>query len=149
MIDQQYICKYFDIRELVSEAAYKARDERCWQLLDTGMLITLDQLRERFGPAVVNTWHSLALQNAYGFRSQSGLRDVTFYDTAEDYIKSHSQHKYGRGADVLFRNYSAEEVRKEVLSNPKDFPFLKAVELGVNWFHFDTRNCTPIFTFKP
>jgi len=50
-----HICKHFKIQELVPPAVFDARGERAWELLDERMLITLDKLRERYGPVTVNT----------------------------------------------------------------------------------------------
>ncbi|TNE75521.1 MAG: hypothetical protein EP334_10150 [Gammaproteobacteria bacterium] len=143
-----YRCKHFDIRELVPEQEYRAYGEACWWFLDVRMLMTLDALRERYGLVVVNTWHSPVLQQHYGYRHQSGFRNRHQYASMADYLKSHSQHKYGRAADCLIPSTTAAQVRKDVLENPDWFPLITAIEDGVNWFHFDVRNCEPVMVFK-
>lgn len=134
-----YICKHFDIRELVPPQVYKDRGDKAWELFDERMLITLDSLRDRFGPAIVNNWHY------GGKRKWSGLRT-----NESPYGSAYSQHRFGRAADVIFSNHSAEAVREAVLvERSEHFPFVHSIELGVSWFHFDVRNCTPVKTFRP
>ena len=74
-----YIPRHFSIEEFVPPHVYQERGERAWQLLDERMLITCDQMREAFGPMIINTWHSKKLQKYFGYRQYSGLRTVGFY----------------------------------------------------------------------
>ena len=135
-----YKCKHFSIHELVPPNVFNARQEKAWELLDERLLITLDKLRERFGLITVNNYY-------WGKdREWSGLRtsDSPFYSPF-------SQHTFGRAADCLFSDISAEEVRKEILHNSldPDYELIGSVELGVSWLHFDTRNCERIKTYYP
>lgn len=137
-----YKCKYFKIYELVPESLYKAYGEWCWNLLDERALITLDALRERFGSLTVNNykWN--------GIRSDSGFRDASFYKSIEEYSKSRSQHKYGRAFDFISNTHKAADIRKYIIENPTEFPYITFLEVGpikrgkaMSWVHFDTRNC--------
>jgi hypothetical protein len=146
-----YRCKYFDIRELVPPQEYRVMGDSAWWLLDVRMLMTLDALRERYGMVIVNTWHSPVLQKHCGYRHQSGFRNRHHYASMADYLKSHSQHKYGRAADCMFVGDgapTAAQVRKDILDNPDWFPLITAIEDGVSWLHFDVRNCEPVMVFK-
>ena len=138
--------QYFSLQELVHPDIFKARGERAWELLQVPAILTLDQLRTTFGPLVVNTWHSEKLQKLVGgkVRVSSGLRPFN-----DDTGAKFSQHKFGNAFDCLALNYSAEEMRKYVLANADEFPYLTAIEDGVSWFHFDCRNCKRITVFKP
>ena len=135
-----YKCEHFAIHELVPPRVYADRGELAWELLDERLLISLDLLRKRFGPMTVNNYY-------WGKdREWSGLRtsDSPFYSP-------YSQHSFGRAADCLFRDKTAEEVRKEIINNPnnEDFELIGSVELGVSWLHFDVRNCDRIKTYHP
>lgn len=141
--------KYFAIQELVPPAVYEARGEKAWELIDDRMIATIDQLRAKFGSMIINTWYSSSLIDAYGLRQWSGLRTVEYYGSVEAFEASFSQHKYGRAFDALFQNYTAEQVREYVLANPSEFPYLTSMELGVDWFHGDCRNCNRIKTYYP
>lgn len=135
-----YKCKHFIIEELVSPQAYKDRGEKAWQLLDDRLLMTLDLLRERYGKMTVNNW------KWGGNREWSGLR------TADSpYFSKYSQHSFGKAADIIFNDITAEEVRQDILDNPDDptFKFINSIELGVSWVHLDCRNCDRIFAFNP
>jgi hypothetical protein len=63
----------------------------------------------------------------------------------------YSQHRFGRAADCIFADVTAEQVRQDVLDNPddEDFKYITSIELGVDWFHFDVRNCNRIMTYYP
>lgn len=139
-----YKTKYFSLQELVHPEIYAARGERAWELLNPGMLKTLDALRDKFGPMVINTWHSPKLIAAYGFRDDSGMRPFDAQEGAP-----WSAHKFGLAADCIFTKTTAEEVRKYVKANRHEFPYITAIENKVSWFHFDCRNVHPIMEFNP
>ncbi len=135
-----YKCNHFAIHELVPESVFEARGEKAWELLDDRMLITLDRLRDRYGKMTINNWYW------GGSREFSGLRVFGC-----PYFSPYSQHTFGRAADPVFAETTAEQVRQDFLNNPDDecFEYINSIELGVSWFHFDTRNCTRIKTYTP
>lgn len=135
-----YTCEHFVIQELVPPKVYEARGEKAWQLLDERLLITLDRLRKRYGPMTVNNWH-------WGKdREWSGLRTPD-----SPYYSAYSQHSFGRAADCLFKNTTAEAVRQDILNHPEDedFALIGSVELDVGWLHFDVRNCDRVMAYHP
>ena len=133
-----YVPDHFVIQELVPRAVYEARGEKAWELLDHRLLWSLDQLRKRYGPIIINNWH------LGGNREWSGLR------TADSpYGSQFSQHRFGRAADCLFSEADVGTVRQDILSAPHEFPEINSVELGTSWLHFDVRNCTRIKTYTP
>lgn len=151
-----YRPEHFIIQELVPPDIFRQRGKKAWELLDPRMLATIDQLRGRFGPMYINTWHSPTLIKAYGIRQHSGLRTLDFYIERYgkrrgkvQYRKSFSQHKYGRAFDALFRDFRAEEIRAYVRANRHEFPYLTAIEDNVSWFHGDVRNTTALKVFNP
>ena len=135
-----YKCEHFKIQELVPPSIYKIYGEFAWHFFDDRALITLDRLRDKYGPTVVNNWH------IKGNRQWSGLRTPE----SPDYSPG-SQHTFGRAFDCIFKEVSADQVRKDLLDNPEDLTFklITAVEAEVWWFHFDVRNCKRIMIFKP
>ena len=144
-----YTPKYFDVREFVPPKVYDARGNKAWELIDERILITADQLREAFGPTIINTWHSDTLKKAYGDRRWSGLRTIDYYGTFTAFENSFSQHKYGRAIDCLLKEFDADMVRQVVLEEPHEFPYIQAMELDTSWLHVDCRNCEAIKTFRP
>ena len=133
-----YIPKYFKMQELVPTEVFAERGDLSITLLDERALMTLDQLREHLGICVVNNWH------IDGVYSESGLRtpDCEVYSP-------YSQHTFGRGMDCKFQNYTAEEVRTEVISNRLRYPWITFIEDEVSWFHFDVRNADRIQLWSP
>lgn len=135
-----YRCEHFEIHELVPPTIFDARGERAWQLLDDRLLVTLDRLRNRYGPMKINDWYW------GGNRQWSGLRIP-----ASPYYSATSQHTYGRAADCLFKEVTVDEVRQDILDFPTapDFALIGSVELGTPWLHLDVRNCDRIMTYRP
>lgn len=122
----------FDIRELVPPDVYQAMGERSWELLDARALFTLQTLRNKLGPIIVNNWH------IGGAFSESGLRNP-FTATGAKY----SQHKFGRAFDCKLKDVTPIEAHDWVMKHPEDFPYLTVIEnpeMTRTWFHFDTRN---------
>ncbi|AFN37522.1 hypothetical protein pp2_289 [Vibrio phage phi-pp2] len=145
-----YKCKHFKIQELVTPQMHAAWGERCWSLFDDRLLRTLDALRERFGPCTINDW------SWGGSFKYSGFRDENFYGSTQKYLDSRSQHKYGRAADCKFRNNTADQVRKYILENPEEFPYVKFIECSplangtsMSWVHIDVRNSEDVQCWSP
>lgn len=139
-----YRTKYFRIEELVSPQTFKDRGEKAWELLDNRLLVTLDELRERYGPMTINNWYW------GGERKWSGLR------TPESpWYSQYSQHTFGRAADILFADTTVDQVRQDIVDDSKQFrhdeiySFITAVEDDVSWLHIDVRNCPRLKLFKP
>ena len=136
---------HFTIQELVPRHVYEDRGDKAWELLDDRAIITLDALRERYGPMIVNNWHMVNKPSwALKERQWAGLRTPQ-----SPWGTQYSQHQHGRAFDVLFRDYLSKDVRGEILANPSIFPYIGSLELGVSWFHFDVRNCDRIKTYTP
>ena len=133
-----YICKHFDIFELVPESIYKSRGQKAWELLDDRLLVTIDALRGHFGSTTINDYK-------FGGRRQwSGLRtpDSPWYSPT-------SQHSFGRAVDLIFKDITAEEARKEIIrQREKLFSHITGMELNVSWVHIDIRNHKPLKLFN-
>ena len=139
-----YRTKYFKLHELVSKSDYDSLGEKCWDLLDERALRTLDALREDLGrPITINTWKTNGQFSWRGYRSRA------YYKSDAEYIKSRSQHKFGRAFDFDVKGMSAEDVRQYIYKNKSKFPHISFIEADVNWVHFDTRNCQEITAWSP
>jgi len=129
-----YRPKFFEIEELVyPEMVQSNWGANLWLAFDAHALVTLDRLRERYGPIVVNDW-------ATGGRFKySGLRPMDCTEGA-----ALSQHKFGRAFDCKPRYAAAADVRSEILAHPWDpaFEFITRIEdfPGMGWVHFDVAN---------
>ena len=135
-----YKCRHFALHEVVPQAMIDKRGVKAWELLDERMLITLDRLRDRYGKMRMNDYH-------WGGSDQyRGLRTPESADYSDT-----SQHAFGRAADPIFMGVTAEQVRQDLIADPtaKCFEFITSIELGVSWFHFDVRNCTPVKKYRP
>ena len=134
-------CKYFEIHELVPPKVFVQRGEKAWELLDDRLLITLDRLRVRYGSMTVNNYFW------GGDRKWSGLRTPD-----SPYYREFSQHSFGRAADCIFKNYTADHIQKEIQKRCKfdtNLEHINSIELGVTWVHFDVRNCKQLKTYYP
>ena len=135
-----YIPKHFNLYELVPKRDYEMKTPwLLWALLDDRILITADQLRDRYGRANINTWYWL--QEGAQYR---GWRPLDSHVGAQ-----FSQHKFGRALDIVFAGVTAEEVRADIKKNKDLFPLINSIEEGVDWLHVDCRNCERIKWFKP
>lgn len=135
--------RFFTAAELVPEDTFKILGEKAIEILiDPRILITLDQLRERYGKLIVNDWSFGGSLQMSGWRPGNATTGAMF-----------SQHKYGRAIDVHPQAVTVEEMRHDIQKRPdrKCYEFVTAVELEVGWFHFDVRNnqTGKILFFKP
>ena len=148
-----YIPKYFTIEELFSPETIKENtqngiiNQNIWRLFDYSTLLTIDRLRIRFGPTVVNDYIWGGANQYRGFRSFISLVDKNNLENYKqvkcvDWTSFTSQHCFGRAIDSKFNKISAEEVREDIKNNPNDatYEFITAVENNVSWLHFDTRS---------
>lgn len=155
--------EHFKLQEYVPKHIYEKYGERAWEFIDSRLILTNDALRKKFGKMIANTWHKQNLIEAYGYRQWSGLRTAEAYRNDNPRLSdfentiimyrahdaSVSQHKYGRASDSLFIDTPVSEVRRYILANPNEFPFLNALEDDVSWGHNDVRNCIRIKVFSP
>lgn len=134
--------QYFKIHELVDQDTYERFGGKAWWFIDPKLIELIDAMREEFGPATINNWFW------NGPREWSGLRNP-----ASKWYSPYSQHSYGRAADILFKNHTADEVRNAMTSDPDKWlaicPSI-TLEEDVSWVHVDVRNgLNCIRTFKP
>ena len=134
--------EHFKIYELVPPKTYTKFGDKAWWFIDPNLIRVIDALREEFGSATINSY------KWGGDRQWSGLRT-----SGSPWYSPYSQHSFGRAADILFKDYAAEEVRQAITANPEKWlaicPSI-TLEEDVSWVHIDVRNghnC--IRTFKP
>jgi hypothetical protein len=118
--------------ELADPSIIAERGEQTWNLLNPLALMSLDALREKFGPIVVNGLH-----NGHNY-TESGLRRS---DTATG--SKWSIHKFGGAFDCKPRACTVKDVYDYVLAHPDEFPHINRVEniaATPTWYHFDVAN---------
>lgn len=118
-----------------------------YTFIDVRVLITADQVRDFFGAVVTgNNWHRGGLLRYRGYRP-----DRYYTDRGTDPTGKGSQHRFGRAFDCDVAGCSADFVRDVIQRHPLLFPYIRRIELGVAWLHFDVMN-TPhdgIHFFQP
>lgn len=127
-----YRCQHFKIQELVGPDVWNKRAMMAWDLMDAELLMTIDQLRERYGEITINNWAD------GGTFKESGLRDP-FTTTGAAW----SMHKFGRAADLKFAGKDVRDIQADILAHASDFPLLTCMENAEatkTWLHVDTRN---------
>ena len=139
-----YKPEYFKAHELIPPDSYTRYGERGFFLIDDRLLRLCDALREEFGSATINNYK-------YGKdRKWSGLRT-----SDSPYYSKHSQHTFGRAADIIFSQVTAEDVREQMKTYPNQWLLAAGVksltlEDDVSWLHVDVRNGDlGINSFKP
>lgn len=124
-----YRPRSFILQELVPPSIFDRMGEEAWTLLDPDALQSLQDLRDRFGPIVVNDWHR------GGSYRESGLREA---DTTTGAPKS--AHKRGQAFDCKPKLVSVLHIYDFVTTHPTEFPLIRRVEniqATPTWFHFD------------
>ncbi len=130
---------YFEIHELVPKKMYEKYGEKAWRYVDVRLIETIDKLKEHFNLGTMTI-------NNYGF---GGSREWSGIRTPESQNYSYgSQHSFANAFDIVFSDYSAEEVRNYIINNRDLFPHINGLELGVIWVHLDVRNEDNLVTFK-
>ena len=132
-----YRPKWFELYELLPPEVYTYQDlvsdkdqQPGWSYLDERLLITLDIVRDIIGkPLICNTW----CQN--GSRMNAGYRTIGCSVGAKK-----SMHKEGKAADLLCRDYTAEEMRQIIIANQDKLPYPIRMEADVTWLHIDVKD---------
>jgi len=135
-----YIPKYFKPYELVPETTYRLLKNKpwvIWQLFDPRTLYVADLLRKRFGRMIANTWYWGGKHQYRGWRPARCEEGAT-----------HSQHRFGRGLDLVPRETTAEAMRV-VVKGGENFCHITCIEDLVWWFHFDVRNYKGLLVVRP
>jgi len=143
-----YIPEHFTIQEMVPPTLYKQIAHRgaswAWTtLFDSRLLVTMDRIRNEFGPMEVNTWNKGGGLIFRGFRPFSCAIGALL-----------SQHRFGRGVDMFPLEAEVEVVRRAILSAPNSMMWqhIGAIETDIPWLHIDTRErlvSNQVMTFKP
>lgn len=97
------------------------------RLIDNRIINAAQGLCDVFGAAVCNDWI------AGGARNESGLRIPE-----HDNFSITSQHTYGRALDLVFKQYTAFEVRNYIRKHWLELG-IYGIETNVNWVHIDVR----------
>lgn len=129
-----YVPKHFAAYEVVPEHVYAQRGDKSFQLIDDRLLVMADYLRDTFGSITINDYK-------WGGNNQwRGLR------TADSpYYSPYSQHSFGRALDLIFKDITAEEVRRWLKGNAEVWSAATGItsvtcEEEVSWLHIDLRN---------
>lgn len=135
---KQYRCAWFGIEELVPRHMFEEYGEKCWEFFDDRLLLTLDSLRDVYGPIYINDWKREIEWN--------GLRTPEYPN-----YRYSSQHNFGRAANMKFENWVAQEVIDDIIKQPKlaEFEHINALRVDVSWVHIDLRNSDRIKIVTP
>lgn len=130
-----YIPEYFQLYEVLPREFYNATikiyGDILWGMFDDRGLRTLDLIRAKYGPLVLNDWYFGGVNQYRGWRPTQCKTGAKI-----------SQHKFGRGFDFKPVNCTVEAIREDCKANPweKCFQLITRIEDGVSWFHFDHKN---------
>jgi len=123
--------EYFEIHELVPELMYhQIKEEVLWRLIPINLIHTIDAIKFHYpnGHMTINNYEW------GGDRHWSGLRLA-----GQPFYSSTSQHSYLRATDSIFNKYNVSDIRRYIIKNPKQFPYIGGLELNVSWLHTDIR----------
>jgi len=128
---------YFKLYELLPKDVYRKYVKKyytaLWGLFDERILWTADQLRKTYGKMSANTWYWDGYHQYRGYRPGDCKIGAFF-----------SQHKYGRGIDLVSLECPVQDIRDDIKNNPykEEFKHITCIEDfgGMSWVHFDCRN---------
>jgi len=130
--------KHFKIQELVPKEMYETmHEDLLWNMLDSKLIISIDAIKEHFpkGLMIINNY-------AWGGdREWSGIRTKD-----SKYYSEGSRHSIGKAVDIVFSQYSTEEVRNYILDTPEYFAYIKGIEVA-SWLHIDVRDSQKVVVF--
>ena len=139
--------KNFRTEEFFSPETFAIHGNKCMSMMDSNLLLFIENFHpfcaKHFGgkvSIVINDW-------LWGGEfSQRGFRDFAYWSDIDKFIKSRSQHKFGRGLDF---DVYVDKVRidpaiiRQLIIDNRHLFFIDAInfiEDGVNWVHVDTRH---------
>jgi hypothetical protein len=129
--------KYFDVREFVHPATWKALGVKAAAQVDVRIVRICDLLREKTGvPGYVNNWHYSSHPTPYvasGHRSRTE-RTGGFY----------SQHRAGRAADYKATGFTPDMLLHIIAQNAVEFEAaglttIEDLRFTPTWLHLDCR----------
>jgi len=132
--------KYFKIHEIVPKNIYDKYGEKAWRFVPARLIRMIDSFKETFPDGTITINNYIWGGNRYwsGWRTP----ESTYYSTT-------SMHASCRAVDMLFSDYTADEVRKRVIAEQNGaFREVKGLELGTSWVHADVRNEDTLVTFN-
>ncbi len=119
----------FQLQELVHKEIYEVCGDRSFDFLNPLLPITIQALRDEFGPIIINDW-------LWGGEFvNSGLR----YPTSQFGAKL-SAHKFGAAADLKFADADPIQVQAYIHSHPDDYPYITRMEdanITKTWAHIE------------
>jgi len=132
-----YQPKYFRPYELFPQEVWEAHnnrpDEWFWQRWMPQALYTIDRIRERYGPTTCNDYHWGGQYQERGYRLPRTTTGASW-----------SMHKFFGAIDSKCNDFSAFQIREDILADPwcDDFKYITCIEVGptVTWLHMDFRN---------
>lgn len=146
-----YIPQHFKTAELIPPTDYQKWGEGGMMMINPLLAISLDQLRKRHGPMIINSTG----RN----RQQSGLRTIDFYrreypgisraQQDAKFLASRSAHIRGDAADCIPLQTTVAAIHQDIKDNPDLYPFIHFVETDVSWLHIDVRNQPNITFWSP
>jgi hypothetical protein len=136
-----YIPKYFTLQEVLPPEIYNPMlpvKDKLWGIFDQRILIAADQVRERYGKMICNTWYTVGCFRYRGYRPADC-----------DVGAKLSQHKLGCALDLGPVELSPEEIRTDLKKHPIEG--ITRIENGVGWLHIDCANIVydGIYFFNP
>ena len=133
------ISRYFKVHEFVPKELYAKYGDGSWRFVDARLIATMDVIKKRFSKGTIEI-------NNYmfgGSREWSGIRNPK-----SSWFSEYSMHTFGNALDFIASDYTAEEIRNDIIENPNIYPHVKGLELGKSWVHLDVRNSQTLVLFK-
>lgn len=149
-MSHNFIPEHFSIEELIPpvpllpapmQKAYAADPKSLFRCFDLLALVTLERLRERYGPCVVNNWKAFSKEDALDFSKSYIFRFSGFRPWECEEGATLSEHRMFRAFDAKFKNVTPAEIWADMQKdiNLRVFEVIQRIEAfeGMTWYHFD------------
>ncbi len=137
-----YQCVHFDLTELVPPDLLGQMGEKCWELFDPRLLLSLDMIREILHvPLFINDWAIGGKLKYRGFRPPHCPEGAAL-----------SQHRFGRAADISSPKMGADQIRLRLIEINRVLHHITFIEDKTpTWVHIDCRYSLSrsVTLFKP
>lgn len=114
----------FKTKEFFDNETYKLLGDNAMRLLDIRLKMTIDSIRKVLGIQMfINNGKDLQERCYRTLASKEG--SVT------------GAHYKGMAVDFDLKGLTANEARKLIYKNIDKFPYIRGIEIGINWVHID------------
>ena len=120
----------FRAEEFIHPAIWNKIGDRAVDFLNPRLVPTCQQLRDIFGPIIVNDWYIDGRFEDSGLRMPQGIVGAAL-----------SSHRFGCAADLKLTDIDPISVQQHIIRHREHFPYvtrMENAEITKTWLHLET-----------